>query len=59
MLGGRLLAKLTPLDVQQLYTDRKAAGLSSTTVARVSRWLKRGAGGYRMILRRAEAADPR
>src|SRR4051812_47923589 len=31
-LGARLLAKLTPLDVQQLYADRKAAGLSPTTI---------------------------
>jgi TrpR-related protein YerC/YecD len=27
-------------------------GLSSTTVARVARWVKRGTGGYRMVLRR-------
>jgi integrase len=31
-LGGRLLAKLTPLDVQALYADRKAAALSPTTI---------------------------
>lgn len=27
-------------------------GLSSTTVARVSKWLNRGMGGYRLILNR-------
>jgi len=30
----------------------KATGLSSTTVARVAKWLKRGAGGYRLVLSR-------
>ncbi len=35
------------------YTDvEKATGLSSTTVARVSKWLQRGEGGYRTILAR-------
>ena len=28
-------------------------GLSSTTIARVARWVKRGTGGYRMALKRA------
>lgn len=28
----------------------KATGLSSTTVARVSQWLNKGMGGYRMVL---------
>lgn len=32
-LGGRLLAKLTPLDVQQLYAACKAKGLSPTTIS--------------------------
>jgi TrpR-related protein YerC/YecD len=27
-------------------------GLSSTTVARVARWVKRGTGGYRLAMRR-------
>jgi len=30
----------------------KATGLSSTTVARVSKWLRKGKGGYRLILKR-------
>ena len=30
----------------------EATGLSSTTVARVSKWLGKGAGGYRLVLGR-------
>jgi len=30
----------------------KETGLSSTTVARVSKWLNKGMGGYRLILKR-------
>ena len=30
----------------------KKTGLSSTTVARISRWLNRGTGGYKLILKR-------
>lgn len=33
-------------------------GLSSTTVARVSRWLKRGLGGYRLALTRLGLTPP-
>ena len=32
VIGGVKLSKLTPLDVQRLYADRLAAGLSPTTV---------------------------
>lgn len=32
LIGSRPLAKLTPLDLQGLYADRKAAGLSSTSI---------------------------
>ena len=31
-------------------------GLSSTTVARVSRWVKKGTGGYRLVLSRLPKA---
>ncbi|MFC1750136.1 YerC/YecD family TrpR-related protein [Pseudomonadota bacterium] len=31
---------------------QKATGLSSTTVARISKWLSRGKGGYRLMLDR-------
>ena len=30
----------------------KETGLSSTTVARVAKWLKKGMGGYRLMLRK-------
>jgi len=30
----------------------KETGLSSTTVARISKWLKSGMGGYRLVLKR-------
>jgi len=30
----------------------KKTGLSSTTVARISKWLKSGKGGYKLILKR-------
>ncbi|MBP6944540.1 TrpR-like protein, YerC/YecD [Patescibacteria group bacterium] len=33
-------------------TIQKETGLSSTTVARISRWLQTGAGGYRLVLDR-------
>ena len=35
------------------YTEiEKETGLSSTTVARVSKWLSRGKGGYKLMLKR-------
>ena len=35
------------------YTKiEKKTGLSSTTVARVSKWLNKGMGGYKLILKR-------
>ncbi len=30
----------------------KETGLSTTTIARISKWLKRGKGGYRLMLKR-------
>lgn len=30
-------------------------GLSSTTIARISKWLNNGTGGYRLVLKRASA----
>jgi len=41
------------LDAQVPYTEIVAkTGLSSTTVARISKWLKRGTGGYKLMLAR-------
>ena len=35
------------------YTKiEQETGMSSTTIARVHKWLKRGMGGYKLILRR-------
>ncbi|MBM3257423.1 MAG: hypothetical protein FJY98_03835 [Candidatus Liptonbacteria bacterium] len=41
------------------YTDvQKATGLSSTTIARVSKWLQGGEGGYRAILNQLHHGSP-
>jgi len=37
-------------------TIEEETGLSSRTIARVHKWLKRGKGGYTMMLRRLESA---
>ena len=45
--AARMLAKNIP------YTEiEKETGLSSTTVARVSKWLNNGKNGYKLILKR-------
>ena len=31
---------------------QRKTGMSSTTIARISRWLKKGMGGYRLVLNR-------
>ena len=36
----------------------KETGLSSTTIARVSKWLNSGAGGYKKIIERVHHHDP-
>jgi TrpR-related protein YerC/YecD len=62
---------LTEVEIKELAERWKAArmiahdvpytriiedtGLSSTTVARVARWVKKGTGGYRLMLKRAGA----
>jgi len=41
------------LDAQVPYSEIvETTGLSSTTVARISKWLKRGTGGYKLMLAR-------
>lgn len=48
------------LDENIQYTRiQKATGLSSTTVARISKWLNKGMGGYRMILDRMNKSHHR
>ncbi len=44
------------LDQGVPYTQiTEQTGLSSTTVARISKWLKKGKGGYRLMLDRMNA----
>ena len=41
------------LNARTVYSSiEKKTGLSSRTIARISRWLNKGAGGYRLILQR-------
>ena len=63
---------LTPAEIEEFARRWKAArmladgipytqivsetGLSSTTVARVSRWVKKGTGGYRLLIKRLSGA---
>lgn len=50
--AAQLLSKKVPyLEIQRV------TGLSSTTVARVSRWLRKGKGGYRLMLKRLKILD--
>ncbi len=39
-------------------TIQEKTGLSSTTVARISRWLKKGTEGYRLVLDRQHHTSP-
>lgn len=42
------------------YTKiQKATGLSSATVARISKWLNKGMGGYRLVLDRMSKSHHR
>ncbi len=43
------------LDMGETYKDiQKETGLSSTTVARISKWLESGMDGYKLILNRTQ-----
>lgn len=47
------------LDAAVPYTTiQEKTGLSSTTVARISRWLKNGKEGYRLVLDRQHHTRP-
>lgn len=49
---ARLLAQGVP------YTKiKEETGLSSRTIARVHKWLKRGKGGYALMLQRTKKAE--
>lgn len=39
-------------------TIEKETGMSSTTIARISLWLNRGMGGYRLMLNRLSSHHP-
>lgn len=41
------------LSVGKAYVDiEKETGMSSTTIARIQRWLKGGMGGYKLMIRK-------
>ena len=43
------------LDAKVSYEEiERVTGMSSTTIARISKWLTKGTGGYRMILDRTK-----
>ena len=46
---ARLLAQGVPY-----VTIAKKTGMSSTTIARIQKWLKKGMGGYRFMLQRTK-----
>ena len=47
------------LDKKVAYSAiEKKKGPSSTTIARISKWLNRGMGGYRLILKRLNHHNP-
>jgi TrpR-related protein YerC/YecD len=38
----------------QYETIEKETGMSSTTIARINKWLNKGMGGYKLMLKRLE-----
>lgn len=44
---ARMLDRKTQYEIIQ-----KETGMSSTTIARVSKWLNKGKGGYKLVLKR-------
>lgn len=51
--AAKMLSKKIPYPVIE-----KETGLSSTTIARVSKWLNRGMNGYKLILKRVHHHNP-
>jgi len=48
------------LDHGYTYQEiEKKTGMSSTTIARINRWLEYGEGGYKLILKRMKKAHKR
>jgi TrpR-related protein YerC/YecD len=51
--AGRRWKAARMLETKNLYTEiEKETKLSSTTVARVSKWLNNGKNGYKLVLKR-------
>ncbi|MCX6797963.1 MAG: YerC/YecD family TrpR-related protein [Candidatus Falkowbacteria bacterium] len=50
-------AEMLSLNIPYSIIEEKT-GLSSTTVARVSKWLNSGEGGYKKIIERVHHHDP-
>lgn len=50
--GNRWLSAKMLNDGVSYNTIQKTTGLSTTTIARISKWLKRGKGGYKLMLKR-------
>ncbi|MCB0359139.1 MAG: hypothetical protein KDD44_05875 [Bdellovibrionales bacterium] len=51
-MGRRWKAARMLHDGASYATVEAETGLSSATVARISKWLKEGTGGYRVVLKR-------
>src|ERR1051326_8017336 len=52
--GNRWLAAQMLREGKSYTTIRGKTGLSITTIARISSWLKKGTGGYRLMLNRLQ-----
>ena len=56
---GKRLKTAEMLNQKKLYIDiEKETGFSSTTVARVSKWLNYGEGGYKSMLAKLHHHNP-
>lgn len=56
---GKRLKAAQMLAAQESYPQiQRATGLSQTTIARVSKWLQTGEGGYRLIINRQHQHAP-
>lgn len=54
--GNRWLAARMLRDKKSYTEIRGLTGLSTTTIARISAWLKKGMGGYRLLLDRLSSS---
>ncbi len=56
---SKRLETATMLSQKLPYADiQKKTGFSTTTIARVSKWLQKGAGGYATIIQRLHSHTP-